>query len=89
MFKKLYIKFAYNFCQHLGKLLQQGSHLDGFLAGAAGGVTAAAITYPLDTIRARLAFQVTSNTLYSGIKHAAIRMLKEVNNTVYFYLQKI
>jgi len=52
--------------------------MDGFLAGAAGGVTAAAITYPLDTIRARLAFQVTSNTLYSGIKHVAVRMFKEV-----------
>ncbi|KAL6449433.1 hypothetical protein ACFW04_000778 [Cataglyphis niger] len=63
--------------KRLGKLFKQGSHIDGFLAGAAGGVTAAAITYPLDTIRARLAFQVTSNTLYSGIKHAAVRMFKE------------
>lgn len=78
-----------NSCQRLGKFFQQGSHIDGFLAGAAGGVTAAAITYPLDTIRARLAFQVTSNTLYSGIKHAAVRMFKEVNNTIYFYLQKM
>ncbi|XP_012215779.1 solute carrier family 25 member 16-like [Linepithema humile] len=63
--------------KHLGGLFGQGSHLDGFLAGAAGGVTAAGITYPLDTIRARLAFQVTSNTLYSGIRHAAVTMFKE------------
>jgi len=60
-------------------LFEQSSHVNGFLAGAAAGVTAAAITYPLDTIRARLAFQVTSNTLYSGIKHATVRMLREVN----------
>lgn len=58
-------------------IVREGSHLDGFLAGAAAGVTAAALTYPLDTIRARLAFQVTSNTLYSGIKHAAVRMFQE------------
>jgi len=68
------------FCQHLRerRLFREGSHMDGFLAGAAGGVTAAAITYPLDTIRARLAFQVTNNTLYSGIKHVAVKMFKEV-----------
>lgn len=67
------------FYQYLEKLFGQGLHLNGFLAGAAAGVTAAAITYPLDTIRARLTFQVTSNTLYSGIKHAAVTMFKEVN----------
>ncbi|XP_011874024.1 PREDICTED: graves disease carrier protein homolog isoform X1 [Vollenhovia emeryi] len=63
--------------KHLEGSFEQSSHINGFLAGAAAGVTAAASTYPLDTIRARLAFQVTSNTLYSGIKHAAVRMLKE------------
>ncbi|XP_077268524.1 solute carrier family 25 member 16 [Temnothorax americanus] len=63
--------------KHLEESFEQNPHVNGFLAGAAAGVTAASITYPLDTIRARLAFQVTSNTLYSGIKHAAVRMLKE------------
>ncbi|EZA59797.1 hypothetical protein DMN91_008080 [Ooceraea biroi] len=70
--------------KHLG-LLREGSHIDGFLAGAAAGATAATITYPLDTIRARLAFQVTSNTLYAGIIHATVKMFKEEGGFRAFY----
>lgn len=48
------------------KLFGEESHIGRFAAGSAAGVTAVAFTYPLDTIRARLAFQVTifSNTTY-------------------------
>ena len=41
------------------KLFGETSHIGKFLAGSAAGVTAVALTYPLDTIRARLAFQVS------------------------------
>lgn len=40
------------------KLFGEESHVGKFLAGSAAGVTAVLLTYPLDTIRARLAFQV-------------------------------
>ncbi|KAK3880477.1 hypothetical protein Pcinc_015024 [Petrolisthes cinctipes] len=41
------------------------------MAGSAAGVTAVFLTYPLDTIRARLAFQVSGEHIYSGIINAA------------------
>ncbi|XP_035231354.1 graves disease carrier protein-like isoform X2 [Stegodyphus dumicola] len=39
------------------------------LAGSAAGVTAVLMTYPLDVVRARLAFQVTGEHVYTGIVH--------------------
>ncbi|KAJ8975240.1 hypothetical protein NQ317_007360 [Molorchus minor] len=53
------------------------SHIDKFLAGAGAGLTSVTLTYPLDTIRARLAFQITGEHLYSGIAHAASTIFKE------------
>lgn len=52
------------------------SHAAKFLSGSSAGVTAVCLTYPLDTIRARLAFQVTGEHVYNGIFHAAISMFK-------------
>lgn len=51
-------------------------HGDKFVAGAGAGVTAVTLTYPLDTIRARLAFQITGEHRYNGIVHAALTMFK-------------
>ncbi|CAH0589200.1 unnamed protein product [Chrysodeixis includens] len=51
-------------------------HGDKFVAGAAAGVTAVTLTYPLDTIRARLAFQITGEHKYTGIAHAATTMFR-------------
>ncbi|XP_054721054.1 solute carrier family 25 member 16-like [Uloborus diversus] len=43
------------------------SHALKFFAGSAAGITAVVMTYPLDVVRARLAFQVTGEHVYSGI----------------------
>lgn len=45
--------------KYLDGVFGKTSHFDKFLAGAAAGLTAVTLTYPLDTIRARLAFQVS------------------------------
>ncbi|KAJ8712158.1 hypothetical protein PYW07_005000 [Mythimna separata] len=52
------------------------THGDKFIAGAGAGVTAVTLTYPLDTIRARLAFQITGQHRYKGIVHAATTMFR-------------
>ena len=61
-------------------------HLSKFFAGSAAGITAVLLTYPLDTIRARLAFQVTGEHIYSGIANAAITMCKNVSDDHYINL---
>ena len=48
-------------------------------AGSLAGVTAVFLTYPLDTIRARLAFQVTGEHLYTGIMNAAVTIYRTVS----------
>ncbi|KAG0730028.1 Graves disease carrier [Chionoecetes opilio] len=46
------------------------------VAGSMAGVTAVFLTYPLDTIRARLAFQVSGEHMYSGIVNAAVTIFQ-------------
>uniref|UniRef100_A0A1B6E2F8 Uncharacterized protein n=2 Tax=Clastoptera arizonana TaxID=38151 RepID=A0A1B6E2F8_9HEMI len=58
-------------------LLGSSSHIGKFLSGSGAGVTAVLLTYPLDTIRARLAFQVTGEHKYSGIIHVATSIFRE------------
>ncbi|KAF8769862.1 solute carrier family 25 member 16-like isoform X1 [Argiope bruennichi] len=43
------------------------SHSVNFFAGSLAGITSVMMTYPLDIARARLAFQVTGEHIYSGI----------------------
>jgi len=50
--------------------LGKEAHTMKFVAGSLAGLTAVSATFPLDTIRARLAFQVVGETKYQGILHA-------------------
>jgi len=45
-------------------------HTNSLIAGATGGVCAVLATYPLDLMRARLAYQITGEDRYKGILHA-------------------
>lgn len=51
-------------------------HVRKFASGSCAGVTAVCMTYPLDTIRARLAFQVSGEHMYTGIVNAAVSIFK-------------
>ncbi|XP_011304425.1 graves disease carrier protein-like [Fopius arisanus] len=62
--------------KYLGTIFGKHTHVDKFFAGSSAGVTAVTLTYPLDTIRARLAFQVTGEHIYTGIFHTAITICK-------------
>jgi solute carrier family 25 (mitochondrial carrier protein), member 16 len=69
--------------QHLSGLhIPMVQHGDKFVAGAGAGVTAVTLTYPLDTIRARLAYQITGQHRYTGIAHAAVTMFRTVNDSI-------
>jgi len=57
--------------------LGANSHVGKFASGSAAGVTAVMFTYPLDTIRARLAFQVTGEHVYQGIIHTGVSIYQQ------------
>lgn len=63
--------------QVFSSVLGSSSHIGKFLSGSGAGVTAVLLTYPLDTIRARLAFQVTGEHRYTGILHVATCIFRE------------
>jgi Mitochondrial carrier protein len=71
--------------QFLTGIFGPNSHASKFLAGSGAGVTAVSLTYPLDTIRARLAFQITGEHVYTGIVHTATCIFKEVGQYFIFY----
>lgn len=68
-----------NFNNRFGTATFISSFATKFGAGAFAGVTAATLTYPLDTIRARLAFQVTGEHKYKGIVDAGTTIFRTVS----------
>ncbi|KAF1375723.1 hypothetical protein PFLUV_G00223150 [Perca fluviatilis] len=54
----------------LSKKIGISGHIHRLVAGSMAGMTAVICTYPLDVIRARLAFQVTGEHRYTGIANA-------------------
>ncbi|KAK0083895.1 hypothetical protein PV325_007982 [Microctonus aethiopoides] len=63
--------------KYLGNIVGKNSHIDKLFAGSCAGVTAVTLTYPLDTIRARLAFQVAGEHIYTGIIHTAVSIFRD------------
>lgn len=63
--------------QFLCRTLGPKSHIAKFLSGSLAGVTAVTLTYPLDMVRARLAFQVSGEHRYTGIVHTVTSIFKQ------------
>ncbi|XP_041362283.1 graves disease carrier protein-like [Gigantopelta aegis] len=51
------------------KYLSENTHVIKLTAGSLAGLTAVVFTYPLDVVRARLAFQVKGEHIYLGLRH--------------------
>jgi solute carrier family 25 protein 16 len=61
---------SYETFKHINKLIfkEQADHFVNSMAcGSMAGITAVSLTYPLDVIRSRLAFQYKGEHIYSGI----------------------
>ncbi|KAF2367499.1 Mitochondrial substrate/solute carrier [Trinorchestia longiramus] len=61
--------------KHLNRMFPDGGRLRSGVSGSMAGVTAVFLTYPLDIVRARLAFQVEKK--YKGIAHAITTIVKQ------------
>ncbi|KAL8576726.1 hypothetical protein ACOMHN_025199 [Nucella lapillus] len=61
--------------QWLKPLFPNHAHLDRLLAGSLAGLTAILITYPLDVLRSRVAFQVKTGTFKAGLR-GMVRLMR-------------
>ncbi|KAM6956152.1 solute carrier family 25 member 16 isoform 2-T3 [Aplochiton taeniatus] len=74
-----------NYKNLLSKQLGISGHIHRLMAGSMAGMTAVICTYPLDVIRARLAFQVTGHHRYTGISNAFQTIYLEEGGISGFY----
>ena len=65
--------------------LSKDSHGMKFVAGSLAGIVSVTATFPLDTIRARLAFQVSGETQYRGIIHAGTVIFRQEGGVAGLY----
>lgn len=59
--------------------------INNLACGSLAGITAVSVTYPLDIIRSRLAFQFKGEHIYNGIGDAVKKIYKEQNSIKAFY----
>ncbi|XP_006820558.1 solute carrier family 25 member 16-like [Saccoglossus kowalevskii] len=64
-----------------------GSHnqIAKLMSGSLAGITAVTFTYPLDMVRARLAFQITGEHIYNGIFHTFQSIFHQEGGIKAFY----
>ncbi|XP_066549207.1 solute carrier family 25 member 16 isoform X1 [Amia ocellicauda] len=74
-----------NYKKFLNKKLGISGHVHRLMAGSMAGMTAVICTYPLDVIRARLAFQVKGEHGYTGIANAFQTIYKHEGGVKGFY----
>ncbi|KAJ8361505.1 hypothetical protein SKAU_G00180300 [Synaphobranchus kaupii] len=74
-----------NYKKILRKRLGISGHIHRLMAGSLAGMTAVICTYPLDVIRARLAFQVTGEHRYTGIVNAFQTIYQKEGGVSGFY----
>ncbi|XP_065263361.1 solute carrier family 25 member 16 isoform X2 [Emys orbicularis] len=67
------------------KKLGISGHVHNLMAGSMAGITAVICTYPLDMVRARLAFQVKGEHKYTGIIHAFKTIYSKEGGFIGFY----
>ncbi len=61
---------SYETYKHINKIIfkdRANNFLNSMACGSLAGVTAVTLTYPLDVIRSRLAFQFKGEHIYSGV----------------------
>ncbi|CAD5122413.1 unnamed protein product [Dimorphilus gyrociliatus] len=76
---------SYEFYKPLALNTFGPGHISRLVPGALAGLTAVLFTYPLDIIRARLAFQGSDTRIYKGIIHALSCMITEDSGIRGFY----